>query len=483
MTEAIALRASTLRSRSARLVSDDRLVNRASKGDEQAFAVIYDRYHQDLFRYCQAMLGNASDAQDALQNAMVKALQALPGERREIKLKPWLYRIAHNEAINVMRRRHPSADIDTAALAALDLGPYESAETKERLDQLASDLGELPERQRSALVLRELSGLSFEEIGAALGATPAVVRQTIYEARTSLQQMKVGREMSCETVKQTLSDDDGRILRRRDMRAHLGACESCAEFEAGIAARQRDLAALSPLPAVASAGLLHGVLAGSQGGSGAGLAGTVGGGAAKTLAASTLLKSAAAVVAVTAVGVTAADRGGLVHLGSIGQRNNPSSSPGHSTLVSPDIPRVSGPSQPSAALREPLANQVRSRRQATPQEKIAAGRKLASEGSAPKAASDTAGNSTETAAIPSSHGSSGALPAAASHGQETAAAHQPELPAAAQNHPRSTHHPGSASPSSNAASHAKPHPVHPSPPAASHGVNAGGAHGKRDNGH
>ena len=225
MTEAIALPALTLRSRSGRLVTDDRLVNRASKGDEQAFAVIYERYHQDLFRYCQAMLGNPSDAQDALQNTMVKALQALPGEKREIKLKPWLYRIAHNEAINLMRRRHPGADIDSASTAAIDAGPYESAETKERLHQLANDLGELPERQRSALVLRELSGLRFEEIGATLGATPAVIRQTIYEARTSLQRMKVGREMGCETVKQALSDGDGRVLRRRDMSSSRGLRE------------------------------------------------------------------------------------------------------------------------------------------------------------------------------------------------------------------------------------------------------------------
>ncbi len=359
MTEAIALPALTLRSRSGRLVTDDRLVNRASKGDEQAFAVIYERYHQDLFRYCQAMLGNPSDAQDALQNTMVKALQALPGEKREIKLKPWLYRIAHNEAINLMRRRHPGADIDSASTAAIDAGPYESAETKERLHQLANDLGELPERQRSALVLRELSGLRFEEIGATLGATPAVIRQTIYEARTSLQRMKVGREMGCETVKQALSDGDGRVLRRRDIRAHLGACESCAEFRADIAARQRDLAALSPLPAAASAGLLHGVLAGSHGCLGAGLAGNVGGGAAKTLAASTILKSAAAVVAVTAVGVTAANRGGLVHLGSTGQSNNPGNSPAHSIPVPSAITEGSGPSQSSAAFGQQSAKQVR----------------------------------------------------------------------------------------------------------------------------
>ena len=90
------------------LHSDARLARRAATGDERAFATIYQRYHQDLYRFCLAILGNPEDAQDALQNTMVKALRALPGERREIQLKPWLYRIAHNESIDLLRRRRPT---------------------------------------------------------------------------------------------------------------------------------------------------------------------------------------------------------------------------------------------------------------------------------------------------------------------------------------------------------------------------------------
>src|SRR3954468_23877923 len=81
-----------------RLLGDDRLARRAAAGDRQAFAVLYRRHHQPLFRYCHAILGNAEDAADALQNTMAAALHALPGEQREIRLKPWLYRIAHNES-------------------------------------------------------------------------------------------------------------------------------------------------------------------------------------------------------------------------------------------------------------------------------------------------------------------------------------------------------------------------------------------------
>lgn len=231
-----------------------------------SFAAIYRRHHQGLYRYCLAILGNPEDAQDALQNTMVKAMRALPGERREIKLKPWLYRIAHNESIDLLRKRRPTDEIDVEASAS---GPStaETAETRERLRTLIADLDALPDRQRGALAMRELAGLSFEQIAAAFDTSPAVARQTVYEARVSLRQMSEGRDMSCDEVCRALSDADGRVLRRRDIRAHLKSCPGCREFRAGIAARRRDFAALSPLPAIASAALLRGLLSG--GGSGA----------------------------------------------------------------------------------------------------------------------------------------------------------------------------------------------------------------------
>ncbi len=95
-----------------RVLSDDRLAQRAAKGDKRAFAAIFDRYHQSLYRYCLAIVGNSQDAQDALQNTMIKVLRALPGEERQIELKPWLYRIAHNESIELLRRRRETRPLD-----------------------------------------------------------------------------------------------------------------------------------------------------------------------------------------------------------------------------------------------------------------------------------------------------------------------------------------------------------------------------------
>lgn len=327
----------------SRPLSDERLAERAATGDEHALAAIYDRYHQDLYRFCLAIVRNPQDAQDALQNAMVKVLRALPGETRRIQLKPWLYRIAHNEAVELLRRRRDSVAIEPE-LAAAGAEPADAVAARERLRRLLADLGELPERQRAALVMRELGGLGFDEIGAAFDTSDAVARQTLYEARLSLRQMEAGREMSCQQVTWELSEADGRVARRREIQAHLRSCPQCRAFRDEIAGRRHDFAAIAPLPLAASAALLKGLLgagvasaatgagaagagagagaagagagAAAAGGAGAaaagaGLGGAAAAGAGSALAGSAVLK-AAATVAVVAAGVTAADRGGLV---------------------------------------------------------------------------------------------------------------------------------------------------------------------------
>ncbi|HSK50795.1 MAG TPA: sigma-70 family RNA polymerase sigma factor [Solirubrobacterales bacterium] len=298
-----------------RLLSDDRLARRAAAGDERAFATIFSRYHQDLYRYCLAIVGSPEDAQDALQNTMVKALRALPGEERQIRLKPWLYRVAHNESVDLLRRRRETRELD-ATVAAPGLGLAEEAVVRERLRGLMADLDELSELQRGAVVMRELSGLGLAEIGTALGTSTAVAGQTLFEARRSLRQMAEGREMDCEEVSRVLSSGDGRLTKRRDVRAHLRACASCRGFGEEIARRERDFAALAGLPAVAAAKILQGLIGGGGGGAGGGgLATALGGGAANSAGAAAVLKGAVLAGVVGAIGVGAADRGGFVDLG------------------------------------------------------------------------------------------------------------------------------------------------------------------------
>jgi RNA polymerase sigma factor (sigma-70 family) len=280
-----------------RLLSDERLARRAAKGERRAFEAIYRRYHEDLYRFCLATTGNPQDAQEALQNTMVKVLRALPGEERRIELKPWLYRIARNEAVETIRRRRDTAEL-APEQASAGLGIAATAEARDRLRGLLADLDELPERQRAALVMRELAGLGFEQIGESLETSAQAARQTVYEARLGLRQLEAGREMGCDAVMRELSDGDGRVARRRDMRAHLRTCESCRAFRAGIAERRGGFAAIVPLPLAISAGLLQSAL-------------NVGG-AGTAVATSAVAKSVATVAVVAAVGVTAADRGGLI---------------------------------------------------------------------------------------------------------------------------------------------------------------------------
>jgi hypothetical protein len=169
----------------------------------------------------------------------------------------------------------------------------------------------LPERQRSALVLRELSGLSHHEIAQALQTSVGTAKQTIFEARRSLAEFEAGREMSCQEVCRTISDRDRRMLRARRIRAHLRGCRSCAAFADAIPARSADLRALAPLLPPAAAALLRramggGVTGGSAGGGGsAGVAGA--GTAGKAVLGLAAAKSGAAALAVVtaAVGATA----------------------------------------------------------------------------------------------------------------------------------------------------------------------------------
>lgn len=291
------------------LLGDDRLFRLAAEGDTRAFEAIYERHHQALYRYCRSIVGNSEDAADALQGAMASALRAIAGEQRQIPLRPWLFRIAHNESVSILRKRRSHASIETAAELE---APAQDPAVRQRLKELVADLRELPDAQRGALVMHELSGLRYREIAAALDVTEAHARQLVYEARSALQDLSEGRALECDVVRRTISDADRRVLRGRRIRAHLRACSDCAGFHQLMRTRKRDLAAIAPpVPAALAAGLLHSVLGGSSGTGGP--ASLVTG---KALAVSAAAKTAA-VVAVSAVaGVGAleiAHKGPLMH--------------------------------------------------------------------------------------------------------------------------------------------------------------------------
>lgn len=396
----------------ATLTSDVRLAQRAAKRDERAFAAIFRRYHQEIYRFCLSILGNAEDARDALQNTMVKALQALPGEERQIELRPWLYRVAHNESIDLVRKRRETASVDPELAAGPADSLAETAAQRERLRQLLRDLGDLPDRQRAALVMRELGGLGFEQIGEAFDTSPAVARQTVYEARLNLRSLEEGREMSCEEVMHRLSNADGRVARRRDLQAHLRACADCRAFRDAIDGRRRDFAALAPLPALASAGVLHAILGGAPGAaSGAAGAGgaTIAAGAGKAVSAGLVAKSVATVAIVAAVGVSAADRSGLIHTGL------PGGSSGATSAKQVEEAEGGAESSTASGAQSPSGSSANS---AAPSTGRQSGGQANSKGAG--------AGSSHGGQAPAGHGagSAGNLPAASQHGQETAVAHR-----------------------------------------------------------
>ncbi|HEX8159042.1 MAG TPA: RNA polymerase sigma factor [Solirubrobacteraceae bacterium] len=261
-------------------LGDEFLAGRAAAGNSAAFSALYERYHGPLLGYCRSILLNAEDASDATQSALENALRALPRREPGRPLKPWLYRIAHNEAINIVRRRQPQVELDSDAALAVP-GPEVNAETRGRLSQLVIDLRELPERQRGALVMRELSGLSYDEIGAALGVTNEAARRAVFDARSALHELVDGRATACISVRHKLSDGDRRSLRARGIRAHLRSCDACASFERSITVRRGDLHAIGCLPGATGLGLLGGIgVAGGAGGAGGGALIVAGGGSA-----------------------------------------------------------------------------------------------------------------------------------------------------------------------------------------------------------
>ncbi len=164
--------------------SDERLVDLVRAGSDPAFEAIVERYRRALLRYVTRLLP-PERAEDVVQQAFVKAYEAMHRNAAELNLRPWLYRIAHNAALNALRDRalgHAELDERIDGVER----PDQAFERAVGLRELLVAVQALPERQRDAIVLRELEGRSYEEIGATLGVTDGAVRQLLNRARNSL---------------------------------------------------------------------------------------------------------------------------------------------------------------------------------------------------------------------------------------------------------------------------------------------------------
>ena len=181
------------RSRLLTLESDERLVALTRKGHEAAFEVLVERYEKRLLVFCSNMLRSPEDARDMVQDVFANAHRAMLADERPIHVKAWLYRIARNRCLNYLRRPQPEGVDSMDAFEGAGASAAETAGAREDLQLLVQDLQSLPETQRTALVLREMEALSYDQIAEVLDKTVPAVKSLLVRARVSLTEKSLTR--------------------------------------------------------------------------------------------------------------------------------------------------------------------------------------------------------------------------------------------------------------------------------------------------
>ncbi len=299
-----------------RLRSDEQLVALFRAGHDDAFRVIHDRYRQRLFAYTRQMLPHRQDAEDALQDIFVRAYSGLRANHRELALRAWLYRVAHNRCIDELRRPSPPPPEVMELLRAPASDPIAEADRRESLRRLIADVRRLPEQQRSALLMRELGGMSYADMACALGVTVPAVKSLLVRARLGLGQALAARDTACSDIRDELMLSHDRGVRpNATARRHMRDCAGCREFRHQIRGVSRRFAAivptLGPLGVLANALGVGGAGGGAAGGAAAAGAGGAAGGSA-VVGAGAMTAGATHVATLLAAAVVTA--GGAVEL-------------------------------------------------------------------------------------------------------------------------------------------------------------------------
>jgi RNA polymerase sigma factor (sigma-70 family) len=325
-----------------RLRSDDQLVALFRMGYDDAFGAIHDRYRQRLFAYTRQMLGGArSDAEDVLQDVFLRAYGALRNDDRPVTLRAWLYRVAHNRCIDHVRRPvPPPAEIyELSRTPTLD-PPAETAR-REDLRQLVQDVQRLPEQQRSALLMRELDGLSYAELADALGTSVPAIKSLLVRARIGLVEAGAARDAACVDIRAEIAHAHGRGVRASGRsRRHLRDCDGCREYRHALRGPRTGFAALLPGPLAT----LLGIGGASSGAAGVGGSAAAVGGA--TAATATATKVVAIVCCAAVVGGGAAEVSDYVQ----------TTAPTHHAAAR--VNRVAAPVGTAAPVKAPVARTI-----------------------------------------------------------------------------------------------------------------------------
>ncbi len=308
-----------------RLQPDERLIALTRRGQHAAFETLFSRYHSRLLSFCRHMLGSREDAEDVLQEVFAAAFNAVLADDRPINVRPWLYRIARNRSLNHLRRASAiGVDSMDIHFAEHGLSTGDQVLRREGFRQLIGDVQQLPETQRTALLLREIDALSYEQIAVAMETTVPSVKSLLVRARISLAEAAEARKLSCDQVRDELGEvAEGLVKISPPARRHLRDCERCRTFRKLLKDNNHALAAIFPAGPLlllkhfvlgkfgASSAAGHAAGAGSAGAGVAGASGATGGAGAAGAAGGLLTAGAGA----GAVGGTSA-AGGLVTAGA-----------------------------------------------------------------------------------------------------------------------------------------------------------------------
>jgi RNA polymerase sigma factor (sigma-70 family) len=288
-----------------RLQGDERLVTLTRRGNQAAYETLVQRYQSRLLAFCRHMLGSREDAEDVLQEVFANAFNAIIGDDRAINVRPWLYRIARNRCLNHLRKIQPIG-VDTLDDRVADHGisAADTAHRREEFRELLGDVRALPETQRTALLLREIDALSYDQIAEAMDTTVPSVKSLLVRARVALAEASEARNLTCEEVREELGQVAESLQRvSPPVRRHVKECERCAAFQTHLKANNRTLQAIFPIgPLVVAKKLLAHATAGA-GASGGAAVGSV---AAGSVAGGALTTGVSAIASKTAAGLAAA---------------------------------------------------------------------------------------------------------------------------------------------------------------------------------
>jgi RNA polymerase sigma-70 factor (ECF subfamily) len=178
-------------------LSDGELALAARAGDAGAFAELVRRHQEALYRFVVRMVGAREEALEIVQDAFVRAWQALPQWEPEAQFRTWLFRIGSNAALDALRRRRVVSFVpleDAFEAAADEPDPERRLELKQRVAALEASLAKLSPEHREILLLREVENMSYEEIGAVLALSEGTVKSRLARARAALLEAHGGTE-------------------------------------------------------------------------------------------------------------------------------------------------------------------------------------------------------------------------------------------------------------------------------------------------